>query len=146
MSDPARDEWIDRARSARLGETAERVLNLRLPRAGEYAGPCPACNGVNRFSINDKKGVWNCRGAKGGNDAIGMIEHALGVDFLAAVEIITGEPAPGRDAQAPRRDPEIERERREEAGHPELGRRLGVTERYGRDLLKKLARDEEAVN
>ena len=114
MSDPARDEWIDRARSARLGETAERVLNLRLPRAGEYAGPCPACNGVDRFSINDKKGVWNCRGAKGGNDAIGMIEHALGVDFLAAVEIITGEPAPGRDAQAPRRDPEIERERREE--------------------------------
>ena len=28
----------------------------------------------------------------------------------------------------------------------ELGRRLGVTERYGRDLLKKLARDEEAVS
>jgi len=123
MSDAARDEWIQRARAATIGEVAERVLNLRLPRAGELQTACPACGGTDRFALNDKKGVWLCRGAKGGNDAIGMIEHALGVDFLAAVEIITGEPPPGRDSAAPARDPAIDKERREEKRDADFVRR-----------------------
>ena len=31
----------------------------------EFAGPCPHCGGTDRFSINTKDQVFNCRGAEG---------------------------------------------------------------------------------
>ncbi|WP_400769348.1 toprim domain-containing protein [Methylosinus sporium] len=94
--------FLDRARNISLVEAAG-LLGLKLPRTGEYAGPCPACGGRDRFSINPRKAVWNCRGAGGGNDAIGLVEHVRGVDFRAAVEFLTGErdlpPAPRVECQ-----------------------------------------------
>jgi putative DNA primase/helicase len=88
---------LDRARGVSIAEAAH-LLGLRLPRVGEHEGPCPACGGRDRFSINSRKGVWNCRGAGGGNDAISLVKHVRGVDFKGAVELLAGErdlpPAP----------------------------------------------------
>lgn len=104
---------LDRARNVSLVEAAG-LLGLKLPRTGEYAGPCPTCGGRDRFAINPHKGVWNCRGAGGGNDAIGLVEHVRGVDFRGAVEFLTGErelpPAPRVERQPePAGDDEAQR-------------------------------------
>lgn len=81
---------IDRARAVTIAETA-RMLAIPLPRAGEHEGPCPRCGGADRFSINPRKGLWNCRHCGGGNDALGLVQHVRGVDFKGAVEFLTGE-------------------------------------------------------
>lgn len=67
-------------------------VGARLKRvtATEWVGPCPACSGTDRFSVNTKRRVFNCRGF-GGGDVIAMTQHALGLDFAGAVEFITGE-------------------------------------------------------
>lgn len=107
----AREDWIDRARSVSLVEAA-RELGAKLKGRGEMVGPCPRCGGKDRFSINTKKGVWNCRGSEGGGDAISLVMHCEQVPFLAAVERLTGEPPPGEDTKMAA--PDVRRERREE--------------------------------
>jgi hypothetical protein len=74
------DERISRARAAdiacRVGAKLKRVTST------EWAVPCPACGGVDRFSINMKRRVFNCRGF-GGGDVIAMVEHVLGLNSVA---------------------------------------------------------------
>jgi Toprim domain len=85
------DEVIARARATDIADVAGRLgTKLKRVASAERAGPCPACGGVDRFSINVKRHVFNCRGF-GGGDVIAMTQHALGSDFLAAVEFITGD-------------------------------------------------------
>lgn len=111
-SNPETDEWVDRARAADIVAMAQSLPGAKLKRMGaEWIGPCPACGGTDRFGVNGKDRVFNCRGA-GGGDVIAMVEHTLGMDFLAAVEWINGEPRPGGTARE--YDPEIARERRDE--------------------------------
>ena len=53
-------EIIHRARSVPI----ESVINqrgIKLNGKIERVGPCPKCGGVDRFSINTKKNLWNCR-------------------------------------------------------------------------------------
>src|ERR1700683_2381420 len=91
---------IEQARGADLADTEQR-LGARLRRVGanEWAGPCPACGGADRFSVNTKRRVFNCRSFRGG-DVITMVEHALGLDFAGALESI-----PGEEGYAARREP-----------------------------------------
>lgn len=114
--DPVFDEWVNRARDATGDEMLAHAqrLGAQLKRAGggEWVGPCPACGGTDRFSINARKKAWNCRGAQGGKDAIGLVMHVTGCDFIAAVEEITGEPPPRGKGQ--HLDPDIVKERRKE--------------------------------
>jgi phage/plasmid primase-like uncharacterized protein len=85
------DERIARARAADIADIASRVgARLKRVTSAEWAGPCPACGGEDRFSINVKGRVFNCRGSRGG-DVIALVEHALGLNFVEAVEFITGE-------------------------------------------------------
>jgi hypothetical protein len=60
-------------------------LNGRGP---ERYGPCPVCSGRDRFSINTKKNVWNCRGCARGGDVIALVQHIDGVDFRTALETL----------------------------------------------------------
>jgi hypothetical protein len=99
MSDILSD-FIADARAVTIAEAAGR-LGLKVLRGRtDHAQPCPACGGTDRFSFNPGKNVWNCRGAEGGHDAIGMAAHVLGLDlkrrdgFLAACEAALGEPLP----------------------------------------------------
>jgi hypothetical protein len=83
-------DLVARARDADILAAARRAgAALKRVTASDWAGPCPACGGTDRFAVNTKRGVFNCRGFGGGN-VIGMVQHALGADFLGAVEFITG--------------------------------------------------------
>jgi hypothetical protein len=88
-------ELIARARDADIVATAERLgASLKRATATERVGPCPKCGGRDRFSVNIKRQVWNCRGcATGGADAISLVMHVRGCNFREAVAYLTGEDA-----------------------------------------------------
>ena len=78
-------------------EIARRGIKLRG--GVDRCGPCPRCGGTDRFSINTKKQVFNCRGFEGG-DVIALVQHIDGSDFKKAVATLVG-PAPGALRGAP---------------------------------------------
>jgi hypothetical protein len=94
MTDAAFDSWVERARNVPI----ERVIEQRGIRLNggkiEREGPCPLCGGEDRFSINTKKQVFNCRGCNIGGDVIALVEHLDRVDFIAAATSLAGEPPP----------------------------------------------------
>lgn len=81
---------IDLARSQDLLEIALKHTRLTRVSPIEYAGPCPACGGKDRFAINVRKQVFNCRGcgAKGG-DAIALVQFVSAASFREAVSALT---------------------------------------------------------
>ncbi|GGF56553.1 hypothetical protein GCM10007301_15270 [Azorhizobium oxalatiphilum] len=86
------EAWLAEARSV----TCEEVINRRgiqLSKGVERVGPCPACGGKDRFSINTRKDIWLCRGAGSGRSIL-LVQHLDGCDFLAACETLTGRPSP----------------------------------------------------
>ncbi|MGJ0508842.1 MAG: DUF7146 domain-containing protein [Methylocystis sp.] len=90
-------DWIDEARRVSVASyCAARGIKLRPGDAGQ---PCPGCGGVDRFSVNTRKNVWNCRVSGFSGDAIALAQHIDGLDFLGACEAVTGRPPPGRDAR-----------------------------------------------
>ena len=95
------DAWKIRADQCDLLATAV-IYGAKLKRAGrEHVGPCVACGGTDRFSINPSKNLWHCRGHGGGHGAVGMVMHAKGLSFLQACEALTGEPNPSGRASKP---------------------------------------------
>jgi RecA-family ATPase len=101
-ADADRKIWIEQARSVPIeSELARR--GIKLSGKMERAGPCPRCGGTDRFSINIKKQVWNCRGCGKGGDVIDLVCHLDGADFKSACTTLTGEPPPnGKDKDAPK--------------------------------------------
>jgi putative DNA primase/helicase len=94
MTSAAFDAWVQRAKAVRIeDELKRRTIRLNGNKV-ERCGPCPVCRGTDRFSINIEKRVWNCRGCGKGGGIIDLVEHLDGVDFVRAVEKLTGEPAP----------------------------------------------------
>jgi hypothetical protein len=76
------------ARAVRIeDEIARRGIKLRG--GVDRCGPCPRCGGTDRFSINTKKQVFNCRGFEGG-DVIALVQHIDGVSFLDAIAYLAG--------------------------------------------------------
>ena len=61
-------------------------------RGGEYAGPCPACGGRDRLTVQpqggeDRRGLWMCRQCHPDwTDAIGWVMWREGLDFRAACD------------------------------------------------------------
>jgi hypothetical protein len=92
----SRDEWnalVEQARASdmlRLAAAHGAQLS-RYGHSGEYVGACPVCgDGRDRFSINSKKGVFNCRVCgKGGHGAIDLEMFLGGCDFVEAVKWLT---------------------------------------------------------
>jgi hypothetical protein len=81
---------IDKARAVRIEDViAERNIKLSPGRV-ERCGPCPSCGGTDRFSINVRKQVFNCRGCGSKGDVIALVQTLDGVDFTAAVETLAG--------------------------------------------------------
>ena len=83
---------IELARSADL-QTIAAGYGVTLRRAGvnEFVGPCPACGqGRDRFSINLRKRLWNCRQCGVGGDAIALVRHIENVSFEEAIERLAG--------------------------------------------------------
>lgn len=102
------DAFVDEARQVSVGEAADRLglAGLKRVSTGEEAGPCPACGGTDRFSINRGRNAWNCRGADGGHDGISLAAHLSGLDvsqregFLAACAAALGRDVPGDEAES----------------------------------------------
>lgn len=68
MADSSRDDpRISLAKAADIQTVAEKA-GAKLKRAGahELVGPCIMCGGDDRFSINTRDRVYNCRGSGGG--------------------------------------------------------------------------------
>ena len=87
------DNWSAKARAVRIEDEIVR-RGIKLRGKVERVGPCPKCGGTDRFSINTKKGLWNCRQCGVGGDVIKLVEHLDGVDFIGACTTLTGELAP----------------------------------------------------
>lgn len=106
------DDWRRRADQCDLLATAV-MYGAKLKRAGrEHVGPCPACGGTDRFSINPSKNLWNCRGHQGGgHGAIGLTMHVAALSFLQACEALTGEPSPRGPARPVSEAEQAERNR-----------------------------------
>lgn len=118
------DAFVDEARAVSIEAEVNR-RGLRLKRqGGELVGPCPVCGGVDRFGVNLRKGVFNCRGSGEGGDVIKLVEYLDATDFLGACETLAGRSAPKGASRGPdaaeiarreeaRKTAEAERERGE---------------------------------
>jgi phage/plasmid primase-like uncharacterized protein len=115
-------DLIQRAKATRLEDELARRGIVMKGRA-ERSGPCPRCGGVDRFGINTRKQIWNCRGCGVGGDVIALVRHIDGSTFTEAVAVLTGDPH--RD-QPPRRDPDQRRDQQleDEARRLEIAHRL----------------------
>jgi AAA domain/CHC2 zinc finger len=91
---------VERARQVPVEAVIAQHGGIALRKSGqERIGPCPRCGGNDRFSINVKDNVWNCRGCKPDDvtgDVIGLVEFLYNLDFAAAVERLTGKTATKR--------------------------------------------------
>ena len=108
MSVPA--DQIEAARQHDILAVAHRFVILKKIGANEYAGACPGCGGVDRFGVNTRKQVFNCRGCGAKGDVIALVRLACGVSFAEAVEDLAGEetrpvrPTPRKPDPAPTDD------------------------------------------
>lgn len=94
MRDAEFDAWVQRARAVPIEREIDR-RRIKLRGKIERVGPCSRCGGGDdRFSINTKKRVWNCRGCGIGGDVIKLVEHLDGCDFKTACTTLVGEPPP----------------------------------------------------
>jgi hypothetical protein len=88
---PAVVAALERARTADILEIAER-LGTRLRKSGlEWVGPCPKCGGRDRFALNPKKQIFNCRRCATGGDVISLARLVHDPNFVKAVEFINGQ-------------------------------------------------------
>ena len=95
------EAWIERARAVPIEhEIGRRGIKLQWQSKTEFVGPCPKCGGDDRFAINTKKQLFNCRGCDVGGDVIQLVEHLDGVDFNTACTRLTGQPPPKTNGKA----------------------------------------------
>jgi putative DNA primase/helicase len=107
------EDELHQARSISVLEIAERH-GAQLKKSGrEYAGPCPLCGGVDRFSVRTDKNVWNCRGCDKGGDAIDLEMHLSGSSFVNAVRALIGKDAGTTNRRQPTPEEIRARETRE---------------------------------
>lgn len=63
-----------------------------LKRAGhELVGPCPQCGGTDRFGVNTRSGVFQCRRCEGKGDGVELVRWLRGVTFREALTWLCGD-------------------------------------------------------
>jgi phage/plasmid primase-like uncharacterized protein len=81
---------IERAKATPIESEISR-RGYQLKRQGpELVGPCPVCGGTDRFAVHTRKQCWHCRGCAKGGDVISLVQHLDGIEFPAAIEVLTG--------------------------------------------------------
>ena len=99
------DAWVEQARAVHIEDELAR-RGIKVSGKTERDGPCPKCGGDDRFAINIKKQLFNCRGCKVGGDVIDFVRWFDGVGFIEACTTLAGPPPKnGKDhtAAEPRR-------------------------------------------
>jgi phage/plasmid primase-like uncharacterized protein len=92
MRSAAWEAWVAKARSVRIEDECSRRGIVFNGQAGktDRCGPCPKCGGEDRFAINTKKQVFNCRGCSARGDVIAFVQFLDNSDFAHAVKALTG--------------------------------------------------------
>jgi hypothetical protein len=93
-------EMIARSRTVPIERELER-RGIELRGRIDLCGPCPVCGGRDRFSVNVKRQVWNCRGCGLGGDVIALVQRLDGTSFATAVETLAGKRTPAAPTVAP---------------------------------------------
>src|SRR5580693_168847 len=93
-------DLIERASAVRIEDEIER-RGIKLVGRVDRCGPCPQCDGKDRFGLSTRKQVFNCRGCGGRGDVIALVQFLDGCDFREAVECLTGERACAPSSPAP---------------------------------------------
>jgi putative DNA primase/helicase len=139
---------VDAAKAVPIEDEVAR-RGIKLAGRGERVGPCPVCGGRDRFSINTKKQIWNCRGCDKGGDVIALVQHLDGVDFKSATALLAGDERrpirPTPKAQPPQDDDAANTTRALalwEEGSPIDG---SLAEQYLRRRGLELPSDDEAL-
>ncbi len=123
---PLDSDLITLARNTRIeAEVGRRGIKLRGK--VERVGSCPVCGGTDRFSINTKKQVWNCRGCGKGGGIVDLAMFCDHSDFPTAVHTLAGI-EPGRPALKP--DPAKIAAAKAKAERVELEEQLDEAERF----------------
>jgi CHC2 zinc finger len=93
---------IARAKSTPIElELSRRGIKLRRTSEG-LAGPCPQCGGADRFSVNTRKQIFNCRGCGGKGDVIDLVRFLDSVNTREAIDTLTnGEHTRQKQATTP---------------------------------------------
>ena len=137
---------IEAARAADIVALAKRAgARLKDVRAAEWkwAGPCPGCGGTDRFALNKELGIFNCR-RFGGGDTIAMVRHALGLDFVEAVEFIVGSSLRRGSARRPSAGGKTDKVRRQNSPDRARPQNLGRERRAPRNDRRALSRRARA--
>jgi hypothetical protein len=135
--------YFDLAKSYDILAVAKDIgCNLKKTTSVEWTGPCPIDGGRDRFAINTRKQLFNCRGAlDGGGDVIKMVCHCLGCSIPEACEHITGQPRPDSS-----RDESMEdRAARQRENASRMAAARARQEGEAAAEAVKIKRDEEAV-
>jgi phage/plasmid primase-like uncharacterized protein len=114
------------ARATRIEDEIAR-RGIRLRGKVERVGPCATCGGTDRFSINTRKQVWNCRVCEKGGDVIDLVRHLDHCDFATAVRTLAGI-EPGRPT--PKVDPARLAEARANAERAKIDELAKTAERF----------------
>jgi hypothetical protein len=135
--------YYDLAKSFDILAVAKDIgCNLKKTTSVEWTGPCPIEGGRDRFAINTRKQLFNCRGSlDGGGDVIKMVCHCFGCSIPEACERITGQARPDSSRDETMEDRAARQ--RENAARMEAARRRSDGEREAEAV--KVRRDEEAV-
>jgi phage/plasmid primase-like uncharacterized protein len=88
---PTVERWIEQARAVPIERELAR-RNIKVSGKTERDGPCPKCRGNDRFAINIKKQLFNCRNCKTGGDVIDLVQWLDGVGFIEACTTLAGPP------------------------------------------------------
>ncbi|MBF9042971.1 hypothetical protein HKCCE4037_06515 [Rhodobacterales bacterium HKCCE4037] len=118
------DTRLDESKSIPMREVIDRLGIAGLKPAGqELVGPCPICGGRDRFAVNIRSHLSNCRkcGLRAG-DQVGLVQAVLGLKFREALAVLMGEEIRALDpAEVERRR---ERARAEEQKQERLRQRF----------------------
>lgn len=140
----ADDPRIREAHGIAMADLVDQLQITGLVRAGvELVGPCPGCGGNDRFGINTKKNVFQCRKCDAKGDQIALVQLALGMDFRAALEWLAGPKQDLTPAQLAEMDRKAEANRkarqaeadRHRADAIRMGQRIWASGRHANDTV-----------
>jgi phage/plasmid primase-like uncharacterized protein len=116
QASPERAEWAARAHSIRVeDELARRGFDYwTWPAHNDVGQSCPICGGKDRFAVNTKKQVFNCRvcHAKGG--VIDLVKALDGVGYLDAIATLAGAAPVRTDCSIAKQSSPATKQRKEE--------------------------------
>lgn len=125
----ADDHRLAEAKARPISEVVDLLGIANLRRAGhELVGPCPKCGGTDRFGVNMRKGLFQCRICGGKGDGLALVMWDRGIDFPAALTWLCGEATGVSDAER------AERIRKAKASE---AKREAEAERYRRDIIAR---------